>query len=1114
MKLFIRSVAALIAIGTLVHARTSELYLNRGLVADEINIDARVVDNRGVMLLSPMTTAFDTQGTEVYRNSGLIVAEPGIRFGYIGADGTRRASQSFSNAPNARIESIDTSVSTDEAWELFRQGVPFGLMTPDELDALFLDTRNAYRNGPDSYLSIWADSIVNRGAIFGAAGGEFWMKGRDVDLSRSILGINPPSDVIAEPPEDGEFRPIPASTDVHWAYGDGRFDSRRSVTFDSVDEDVDGEVVTRTNVTINLRYRVGTPSNPIGVDNSTDAATAGVLENFELPDPNGRPLVLNEDVIPFVWNSANPDAASASLTNPSTNQVFTIVLVRRASTNLIVDASFLPPQRGAEWSHPTVRLRLTGVGTNNITGRDDAVSYVIDNTFGSDPFRLYVTNFNTGIPSRPTNLVISRRTTRNVSSPFTEANRATPTTFSNAVVNLLTELELLATPQYNINNFAGADGEAPNATHLFRPDLLTTWVGPGATNLPFTNLVNTSTPYMAHRVEFGIVPGSLPVPLSVPGISPTNGVGRLHIEAENLNLELARIRGQGPVILKSPNVISTRLASIDAPYVQADLGSRSGTLNLNGLFQASVQRLSGAVQIYSATFTNLAEVEVPAPTPEDPDEEPGEPSIVGLEAIFHVMIVDADLTPSFPTPFLDLSLRSTNVNIGDNLQVSRFAMIEAENLTVNGRLIVQGDYGDFGDTGLDASNLPILKNLTNNGIIAVSNSVVLGGDRPTPWASFINNGLFRAATIAIRADDVVFGPVSSVRAEAGDFLIDAQRLTIRSGASFLFDRIDVPLNPESANVFLPGTVRAYSQFSAVARDVILGGGAVLSAPTFELTANRQLSVEPEGAGIVGAYGISVTVPPSGLETRNLRVSLVGQTFQESVFVWPGEDVGPTAAGFGRQSVASLELEAGRFSQLTFRGAVGRGALYVENLILSPRIASLVDGLLVVPDPTMFNVASDFTIYFRNLQSSDGEGLPPAQFEAATGGKFKFVGDGGDDRDFITLLINGRPTTVARSIRFSIRTDTDGDGIINAFDGTPFEGVVQSPKVVQDGQHAFLIRWEGAAFGTYDVQYSDALSTEWKLLKRVTNTEGSKKTLWVRDPIPETDGGRSYRILTK
>jgi hypothetical protein len=93
-------------------------------------------------------------------------------------------------------------------------------------------------------------------------------------------------------------------------------------------------------------------------------------------------------------------------------------------------------------------------------------------------------------------------------------------------------------------------------------------------------------------------------------------------------------------------------------------------------------------------------------------------------------------------------------------------------------------------------------------------------------------------------------------------------------------------------------------------------------------------------------------------------------------------------------------------------------------------------------------------------------------------------------------------------------DSDNDGIVNAFDNSPFEGVVQSPTVVQDDERAFLIRWDGAGWGTYEVQYSDGLSGQWKLLERVTNTQGTKQPLWVRDPIPETDGARSYRVLSK
>lgn len=1108
MNKFFSTALAFMAAGALVEARTAELYLNRGLVADEISIDARVFDNRGVMLLTPIVAPFDTQATEIYRNSGLILAEPGFRFGYIGADGTRRAAQSFSNAPNARIEAVDSLFSAQNAFNSILRNVPVGLLTPDELDSILSRVQNPYRNVPDSYMTIWADSIVNRGALFGSAGGEFTIIGKDVDLSRSIVGVNPPSDQDAPDIVDGGFEPIPGSTEVHWGYGDTTFSSINSIRFvPSIEQTDDGQLLDVTNATVNIRYRVGTPSRPMGVDNSTDAATAGIPYNLRLGFDED--LVVGRNLIPLIWNSATPDAASASLTNPSTNQVFTIVLVRRASTNLLVDAAMLPPGPGSQWSHPTVRLRLTGVATNNITGKNDAVSYIIDNTFGSDPFRFYLTNNLTGIGSHPTNLAVSRRTTRDVINPFSAVNSATPSAFSNSVVQLLNELRDKSDPFYDVFDFDGNPGESPNGNDLFRTDLLTTWIGPGATNLPFTNLVNTSTPYMAYRVEFGVVPGKLPVPLSVPNISPTNGIGRLHIQAENLNLELARIRGQGPVIIQSPNVLSTRNASIDAPFVQADLGSKNGTLNLNGVFQANVQRLSGAIQVFSATFTNLSEVTVPAPPPEDPEDEPGEDIILGLEAIIHVMIVDADMTTSFPTPFLDMSLTATNVNIADNLTVSRFAKLNTENLTVNGRLEILGDYGGDANTALDASVAPILRNLTNNGVVIISNSVALGTDRTTSLDSVVNNGILRAGTLGIRAKDIVFGPDAVVRADAGDMVLEAERLTIRSSGILDEVGIEVPTNPEAANVFFGGNVRAYSQLSATAEDIVLGGGTIVSAQTMDLSASRSLTVEKAGAGVVGAYRVAVTAPPAGLRTSDLILGVAGQTFQESEFIWSGEDFGPTAAGFGNQAIARLQLDAARFSLLTFRGANGKGALYVEELVVSTNLAVVVDGRLVLVDPTIFNVASDFTIYFRNLLD-----LPASEFEAATGGKFKFIGEGGGDADLVTTTINGRTATVPRSTRFSVTLDTDGDGIANAFDASPFEGVVQNPTVVQDSQHAFLVRWDGAPWGSYEVQYSDGLNGQWKTLQRLTNSQGTKRTLWVRDPIPEGDGSRSYRVLTK
>ena len=436
----------------------------------------------------------------------------------------------------------------------------------------------------------------------------------------------------------------------------------------------------------------------------------------------GRPFIfqwgaatnrLNQDIIPFVWNTAAPDASAASATNPATNQSFTIVLVRRASTNLLVDAA-MAPSPGAQFPFPLVTLRITGVASNNITGKDDAVSLIFGNTFGPDPQSIYLTNRLTGIASRPTNLTVSRATTRGVASPFSPANTASSNAFAAALTNFFGSLK------------PGLAGISPTGQFGMRRDLLTAWTGPGVTNpIAYTNLFATNG-YMAYRMDLSFGSGKVPVSPSIPNISPTNNVGRLVIDADELNLERARIRGQGPVILRARDLVSTKLASIDAPYVDANLTTKSGNMDLSGVFQSKVQRLSGTVTILSTTFTNNAQVEVPPPPPVNPDDPPGTPTTVDLVATYHVMLVDADINPVFPTPVVDLTLSSTNITIGDSLSVTRIAKLDTENLTVNGRLEIRGNEGsDVATQSLDFSNAPKLVNFTNTGVVIVSNTINL-----------------------------------------------------------------------------------------------------------------------------------------------------------------------------------------------------------------------------------------------------------------------------------------------------------------------------------------------------------------------------------------------------
>ena len=1090
MNRILASLAFALPVASLM-AQTSPLYLNVGTVGDEVQIDATVFDNRGFMTLTPVVGPYDTQSTDYYYNSGLILAEPGMRFQYIDASGVRRPALVFSNAPSGRIEAVDGLVSARNAYQNFINQVPRGLQTADEIDAILNSVSSLYRSAPDSYLNIYADTIINRGALFGSAGGQVALVGKKVDLARSIVGVNPSPDQTPDDPGiDGGFDPIPGTTEVHWGYASGGFGYRTLLAMTTNRVVVAGVTNAVTNVTSLARYPVGNESIALNPD-----GTGGRPFVFQWAPGTSQ---LNRDIIPFVWSTAAPDAASASATNPATNQSITIVMVRRASTNLLVDAA-LAPIPGAQYPYPLVTLRITGVSTNNITGKDDAVSLIFGNTFGPDPQGIYLTNRLTGIASRPTNLTISRTTTRAVSSPFTPANTASSNAFAAALTNFFGSLR------------PALLGVAPTGQFGMRRDLLTAWTGPGLTNpIAYTNLFATNG-YMAYRMDLSFGSGKVPVSPSIPDISPTNNVGRLVIDADELNLERTRIRGQGPVILRARDLVSTKFASIDAPYIDANLATKSGNMDLSGVFQSKVQRMSGTVTILSTTFTNVAQVELPPPPPANPGDPPGTPTTVDLVATFHVMLVDADINPVFPTPVIDLALSSTNITIGDSLSVTRIASLDTENLTINGRLEIRGNEGsDLASKTLDARTAPKLLTFVNNGVVVVSNSIVLGDRTPNGLKSIVNNGQLRSGMVLLKAEDIHVGTNGVIRAEGGTLSLDAKRLTVLARANIVDPAVAVPTNSEFASVNLPGNIKALYQLIAKADSLTLGQGTVLSAPSVDITAHDKLEVLTNGAAINAGYRIALNGLPGSIEARNLILNLQVPAYQEAEVIWPGLDNNASSSAFDGASIASLTIDGSTFSGVRFKGNGGPGALYVRNLNLSTNaVATNATGIVLL---TELVTDPGYTVYYANVNRGTNA-LDAAKFEAAaalTGGKFKQVQlRGGSD----WVIVQGATRPVHQSLRFSSTIDSDGDGVVNAFDEAPFDKFqLENVAVVDDGSTGFRVTWEAAPLQSYTVEYTTTLDGSWKTLQRVANPLPVNQTLWVRDPIPDGATMRAYRVM--
>jgi hypothetical protein len=93
-------------------------------------------------------------------------------------------------------------------------------------------------------------------------------------------------------------------------------------------------------------------------------------------------------------------------------------------------------------------------------------------------------------------------------------------------------------------------------------------------------------------------------------------------------------------------------------------------------------------------------------------------------------------------------------------------------------------------------------------------------------------------------------------------------------------------------------------------------------------------------------------------------------------------------------------------------------------------------------------------------------------------------------------------------------DDDGDGVVNGFDVTPFEGVVLSGITVdRSAQMSVHIAWTAGANSVFRVEFKDDVFDEdWQLLTVVTNTSEEALTLTASDTEATDGNNRFYRVV--
>jgi hypothetical protein len=608
---------------------------------------------------------------------------------------------------------------------------------------------------------------------------------------------------------------------------------------------------------------------------------------------------------------------------------------------------------------------------------------------------------------------------------------------------------------------------------------------------------------------------------NLPGQTTSNVTGRLQITADQyLDLTGATISSGNYLGLTATNhYAGSAQANIDFPFADINLGTTNGQLAITNLVQPSIPRFTGPIDCYSARWTNFIQIT---------NVVNGTNGLVTNTFTqtnrFHVLMVSSSLSPTSPVFIGSLALRSTNVTISDLVNVTNSFSLNAQSFTVSsngpGALSPVGELNLTAVNDFWSSDAPGLQFMTNSGIISLPNASYFqkraNPNFPTisdaPYQTFLNHG-----SIASVGGNIIWANyVENTGSPAGLALISSSvgPITLQATTAVLTN----------------------GEFSAIAGDMALTAGnltisnhALLASGLLSLSATNLLT---DGVPALNRYGVNVTNLPTNSVATNLWTagdgfnlfvkpaagSLLGTTVSNSCpaglqteNTWAGADLGPVPGGFANNTaVGRLVLNgASSNSVFHFKAAGAVNALYVDVLDLENGAANRSNqgGTNIW---TALNIDTNMTIYFAdavngNLDISE-------KLNGANNGRLQWVSSyAGLYSSTNVTYPDGRTFAFNRPLRTSLTIDSDGDGLVNGIDSTPFPEPPPTPSsigltIARTGQNA-LISWNAQPFNTNTVLYRTPANTNWGVLTTFVSSTYGRVT--VTDTMQTN---RLYQVL--
>lgn len=605
-------------------------------------------------------------------------------------------------------------------------------------------------------------------------------------------------------------------------------------------------------------------------------------------------------------------------------------------------------------------------------------------------------------------------------------------------------------------------------------------------------------------------------PPAIPAGTVTNFPGRIRISADTLDLSRTRVRGEGEFVINAKHVLSTDNAVIDCQNLSYTLGSTNGLLSVQNLAKESVLRIKGNAYFWSAIWTNWMTViysnNYYLSNFVDTSVTPNTTNITALQipvtnivqVNYHVFMLDGEaLASQLPVLVYDFITHSTNVVVNDNMSVIQSLLIDGESFTLNGGIMLSNT--SFTSTiGLTATyglydwvytNTPNLKNFTNNGSLFVPNNAHLGDDGPTAYTSFVNAGTINAGYISIKG--AYFQNSGTLKANSGPVVMAGGAGKLEGGQTI----------SAADSTFRCGSLKLANYSMTINGELDLDvtnalfDAGPLSANTLRVVNGFNLRNKPASGDLLGT-SIQTSVPD----------------FAEVIHTWAGLNRGAVAAGYtnnvalGKLIFGSVGIGGPLF---TFTGATANSALYVDLLDLSNLGSSFQDLLAIEPSLTIYYAA--VKIGFTPPVNAYGIAQSPEEYmDGQFGGHLRWVSSYAGAYSSTPVLMNGQTFQVNKALRNSKIIDSNGNGVPNYYDSTPFDApaVQLAASLVRTNQPvstALAISWTAAPSTAYQVLYSTSpTGPNWQTLTWYTNSAAvsAKTTIWDTNAL---GARRFYRV---